>query len=113
IFLWLHILFLRFTLDFLTMFIRSGQVHDIVSAQPFITCHGITGNCGIGMSYVQIAARIIDWCCYIKCILSVWHGLTSSIVISIVAIFNPFANIVWRVTNHYMRDKGLSTIISE
>ncbi|MNE92325.1 hypothetical protein D3C80_1900360 [compost metagenome] len=58
--------FLSFTFNLLPMLIRSSQIADIVSTQSFVTSHCIASNSSVGVTNMQLVARIINRGCNVK-----------------------------------------------
>ena len=58
--LWVDSRLCRSLLDFLPMFVESGQKEDIASAEPPIACEHVCGNGGVGMSDVRHVVHVVD-----------------------------------------------------
>ena len=50
-------------LDFLTMFVRSGQELDVVTHQSVPTCQCITDDRRVGVPQVGLGIHVVDRCC--------------------------------------------------
>ena len=57
--------FLSLTLDFQTVLVTAGQKEYIFTLQTVKACQAVSDSCAIGMAYMQIVTRIINWCCNI------------------------------------------------
>ena len=53
-------LFSSLLLDLLTVLVRTGKEHHIIALHSSVTGNGIAGNCGIAVTDMRIARRIID-----------------------------------------------------
>ena len=62
-----HALGFGLALDFLAMLVRAGQEHDIIALQPFVAGHGVGGNGRVGMTDMQLVARIVNRCRDVEC----------------------------------------------
>ncbi len=62
IFLGGHALARGNTLNFLAVFVRACQEHNVITAQTFVARHGVCRNGAVGMADVQLIAGVIDRC---------------------------------------------------
>ena len=61
-------LFFSSPLDFLPMFIRTGQEANIIACQTFKPSDGIRHRCAIGMANMQFSTWVVNRCCNIECL---------------------------------------------
>ena len=50
----------RFVFDLLTVLVRSRQEHNVVALEAFVACHRIGSYGAVGVSDMELVARIID-----------------------------------------------------
>ena len=61
-----HTGFLCLVLNLLTVFIRTGQEHDIIALQALKAGHGIGCHGTVAMTDVQVIRRVVNRSSYIK-----------------------------------------------
>ena len=74
----IHILLRRHTrgfglfFDFLAVFVRTGQKHNVVSAHPLVARHNVSCHGAVAVADMQLVRRIVDRRCDIEFLLL--HG---------------------------------------
>ena len=75
IFLWGNAFFSGFLFDFQTVFIGTGEEHDIIALHPAVTSDGVASNRCIAMSDMRIAGRVINRGCDVIWFCCQWKSL--------------------------------------